>query len=276
MRERPALRLASESIRNWPDSTTLSPALRPLRISVDPPISIPTSTSCWRNFPSPSASTTRLRSPVRITASLGTSTACVARPLDSMSVANMPGFSFAPGLATSMRARRVRVTAFTSGRIAPTRPVNTSPGYAGTRASTRLPGTSQAACASGTSALTQTLERSTMRNSGAPAMTVMPSRTLSSAITPEMGERNVKRASTLPSRSTWAMSSAPMPSSARRWRAASASGFASGEDCLRNSRYSSCAPAHSGKKISTSGPPLATGSSGDRAWSFSTKPALRD
>src|SRR6185295_4333781 len=64
MRSTVVLRLASESIRNWPDTTTRWPASNPLRISVISPLSWPTSTSTGRNFPSPSTTMTTLRLPV--------------------------------------------------------------------------------------------------------------------------------------------------------------------------------------------------------------------
>ena len=74
------LRLASESIRNWPDTTTFCPTLKPLRISVRSPDSRPTSTSIGRSPPSVPATMTTLRLPVRITASVGTSSASRAFP----------------------------------------------------------------------------------------------------------------------------------------------------------------------------------------------------
>ena len=65
-------RLASESMRNWPDTTTFWPGSMPLRISVMPFASVPISTSTGRNLPSPSATNTTARLPVTITASDGT------------------------------------------------------------------------------------------------------------------------------------------------------------------------------------------------------------
>src|SRR6266705_2723229 len=191
MRVPDALKLASESMRNWPETTTLSPSESPLRISLLPPDSKPSSTSCGQNLPSLSATMTTLRSPVRMTASDGTRSAFVPVPCAKTSVANMPGFSLPPGLASSTRARSVRVAAFTSGRIALTRPRKTWPGKPGTRASTAVSERNHAPCASATSALTHTLERSTRRNSIAPDITVMPSRTPSSAMMPMNGAWSV-------------------------------------------------------------------------------------
>src|SRR5207302_5565459 len=88
-----ALKLASESMRNWPDTTTLSPSESPLRISLLPPDSKPSSTSRGRNLPSLSATMTTLRSPVRMTASEGTSSALLPVPCAKTSVANIPGFN---------------------------------------------------------------------------------------------------------------------------------------------------------------------------------------
>src|SRR5262249_44488194 len=50
MRAAVPLRLASESTRNWPETTTLCPATRPLRTSVWPLLSMPTSTSTGANL----------------------------------------------------------------------------------------------------------------------------------------------------------------------------------------------------------------------------------
>src|SRR4029077_15646258 len=67
-----ALRLASEPIRNCPETTTLWPTDSPDRISVCPPPCVPVSTLTGRNLPSPSDSMTTCRVPVSMTASLGT------------------------------------------------------------------------------------------------------------------------------------------------------------------------------------------------------------
>src|SRR5205823_1800292 len=58
MRATLALRLASESIKNCPDTTTFCPACNPLLISVCPLLSTPTSTSMGTNLPSPCATMT--------------------------------------------------------------------------------------------------------------------------------------------------------------------------------------------------------------------------
>ncbi len=256
-------RLASESIRNWPETTTLSPGLSPLRISASAPDSTPTSTSMARNVPSPSARITTLLSPVRMTASAGTSR--TSRPCTARTrFAYIPGLSLPAGFAISMRARTERTAAFTSGRIALTRPANASPGYAGTRASTRLPGARKPACASGTCATTHTVAIPAMRKSVEPEATVMPSRAPSSTMTPETGARNTTRGRAFPSLSRVAICSSLIPRSVSRWCAADARSRDAGSERLRSSRNSSCAAAQSGNSISTSGSPARTASSGAR------------
>jgi len=98
-----------------------------------------------RISPSLSATITTLRSPVRMTASDGTSARWLPpRAMAKASVANMPGFTSRRDwleLATR-RACRCRC-AFTSGRIALTRPPERLTGKApATRASTAVPGRS--------------------------------------------------------------------------------------------------------------------------------------
>ena len=134
MRLSAALRLASESIRNWPETTTRCPCSKPLRISVMSPLSRPSFTSTGRNLPSLSATMTTLRLPVEITASVGTSSADLFAAAKS-SVANMPGFSSPAGLLRTMRALIVRVVGFTSGNSIATCPLKTLSGMAATRAS---------------------------------------------------------------------------------------------------------------------------------------------
>src|SRR3546814_10706351 len=63
---------------------------------------------------------TSVRLPVRISASDGTSSAVCALPPND-TVANMPGFRRPPRLGSSIRTDSVRLSAWTSGRIADTR-----------------------------------------------------------------------------------------------------------------------------------------------------------
>ena len=69
------------------------------------------------------------------------------------------------------------------------------------------------------SALTQTVLKPLMRNSSAPAMTVMPSRAPSSVTTPSIGAVTVKRAWIRPVDSTSPIWSSVMPARRMRWRA---------------------------------------------------------
>ncbi len=71
---------------------------------------------------------TTLRVPVRITASVGTTSTGFAAAAPKATVANMPGFRTPPGFASTMRARIVRVAAFTSGSSALTLPLNARSG----------------------------------------------------------------------------------------------------------------------------------------------------
>ena len=245
MRPPVARRLASESSRNWPDTTTCWPACSPRRTSVRPPASPPVSMSTGRNPAAPSATITTLRRPVRITASLGTSSAC-PRAVAKLMVTNMPGSSRPCRLASSMRALTVRVSASTRGSSACTRPWNVVPGSAAARASTAVPGRSSADWLSGTSASAHTVPSPLMRNSVAPGITVMPSRTASSTSTPSIGATTAMRGCTLPLRSTRRTCSSSMPDSRMRWRAASSSPPRS-SPCMRcTARNSSCAAIHSG------------------------------
>lgn len=97
---------------------------------------------------------TRLRAPVRMTASLGTNNpGWPSSP--SATVANMPGRSRLPLLASSIRTVRVRLSACAVGRIAITRPARFWPGRAASVTFARCPTRTRPACASGTAALTQ-------------------------------------------------------------------------------------------------------------------------
>ena len=195
------LRLASESIRNWPDSTTRCPACKPCLISVCPPASMPVTTSAGRKRPSSSASITSVRLPVAMIASVGTSRVLLSGLSEKRICTNIPGTRRAPGLASSMRALKVRVAGFTSGSSACRRPSKSAPGSAGLDATTRSPGASCAAWLSGTSAWAHTVPRPLMRASVMPGITVMPSRAIRSVTTPAIGARIVSRAC------TWAVDS---------------------------------------------------------------------
>ncbi len=273
MRDATPFRLASESIRNCPEITTCCPASRPLRISVCPLDSMPISTSTGANLPSPWATITTLRLPVVITASLGTWRISMRDIGLNVTLANMPGTRAPAGLASSTRTFSVRVAGLTSGRMAVTLPLKVVPASAGARASTALPGRTCAARLSGTSALTQTVERPLMRNSGVPAATVMPSRAPSSATTPPIGAVSVNRGCTLPLAATDWICASVMPTRRMRWRAPSMS--APAPVMRATDRYSSCAATQSGTYSSASGWPCLTGSNGARTNSRSMNPPLR-
>ena len=112
----------------------------------------PPTTSTGRKRPSASRTMTTLRFPVAITASCGTTMASGSRPATSVTLTSMPGFNRPPGLASSTRARSVRLVALTCGSSADTRPRNTCSGYAGTRISALAPIATAVAAASGISA----------------------------------------------------------------------------------------------------------------------------
>ena len=226
--------------------------------------SAPVCTSTGVKRPASLASMTSWRVPVAMTASDGSSRTSAAAPGAKVSVVNIPGSSKAPGLASSMRAVTVRVAALTSGKITLTLPWNTLPGSACARASTAVPGRTLAAALSGSAALTQTLDRPLMRNRGAPAATVMPSRASNSAMTPAMGAATVSRACTLPLFSTRRICASSMPARRMRWRAASASPAAPSPRMRRAARNSSCAAIQSGTYSSARACPLRTGSKGAR------------
>ena len=258
MRASAPLRLASESTRNCPEMTMRCPARRPLRISVMSPDSRPTSTAAGTKRPSPASTITTLRLPVLITASLGTSTTCLLDAPPNFTVANIPGFSDPPGFASTMRARTVRVCALTSGSSAFTEPLKTRSGYAAARASTGAPLRTNAACASGTSAVTHTLPMPASLKSVVPGMTAIPSRAPISQTMPPCGAVTVTRADGLRSRSMRAISVGGMPSRRKRCRADSARSAAPGCALALSASSSSCAASHSGTYSSASGCPAAT------------------
>ena len=101
MRVAVARRLASESIRNWPETTTAGRLEAALDLAL-PSLSSPTSTSTGRKLPSPSASITTVRVPVLITASVGTTQGFARRGFERRRLTNMPGASASRG----WRARR--------------------------------------------------------------------------------------------------------------------------------------------------------------------------
>ena len=194
---------------------------------------------------------TTLRVPVRITASLGTSTPPCARACAEDQRGEHARLEPRAGLSSSMRARTVRVAALTSGRMradaAVEHRVRDTPAPAPRRA---RPASPSDACASGTSAFTQTVERSTMRKS------VVPGGHRHALAHAELGDHaarsatcSVKRVRAACRRARRAAICASlMPSSSKRWRAACASAVSSARSLRRSSRYSSCAPAQSGKQ----------------------------
>ena len=150
------------------------------------------------------------------------------------------------------------------------------PGSADARASTALPGRTGPPRSPGTSALTHTVRSPLMRNSGAPDITVMPSRAPSSATTPSIGAMHDQARLHLAGRLDRAdllLRHAGEPHALAR---AVDQRLPCRVPVMRRAdRYSSCAATQSGTYSSASGWPLRTGSSGARTKSFSTKPLLR-
>jgi len=182
---RPQIRLrVDEELTGDDDFVAFGEAFTDFALAAD---STPSSTSCGRNLPSLSATMTTLRSPVRITASEGTRSALISAPCAKASVANMPGFNLPPGLPSSTRARSVRVAAFTSGRIALTRPRKDLAGEARHARFDRRSGTQPRDLRLGHFGVDPHARQIARRNSIAPDITVMPSRTPSSAMTPLIG-----------------------------------------------------------------------------------------
>ncbi len=117
-------RLASESSRNWPETTTFWPAFRPSVTSVCPPVSAPVFTSTGLKPPLPVSTMATVREPVRISASVGTSNWSAPGRVPNLTLTNMPGSNCRFLFASSMRTLSVRVPGFTSGRMASTFPVS--------------------------------------------------------------------------------------------------------------------------------------------------------
>ena len=148
-----AFRLASESIRNCPDATTVSPSFSPPSTSVSLPTSLPTVTVTGWSRPSRCFTMTIERLPVAITASDGTSrrdTLCRAATRTRIS---MPGVSFSAALSISTRACSVRLLALMPGSTSRMRPVKCCAGSPANVASTAIPGCTVSASASGTSTM---------------------------------------------------------------------------------------------------------------------------
>ncbi len=253
-------RLASESSRNWPEVTTSSPCERPASTSVLPPASRPIRTSAGMKPPSSCLIMTMVRRPVRITASEGTSR---ARRVSGVSetCANMPGLSRPEGLGNCARTVIVRLASCALGKIAMIGPENLSSGNAVRVALTGWPTRIFAACVSGTDASSQIGENPVISARVWPAITVMPGRTPSMVMAPPVGAVTVIVACARPVRPTDEICPFDMPSSRIRSRMACAS---CSSPLFRTARYSCCAPPHSGTRISASGAPRLTTSSGAR------------
>ena len=106
------------------------------------------------NRPSPSASTTRSRVPLRITALRGMCSTAAPSAATRLTVASMFGRTSCGGASSTMRARTVRVSMLSSGYTYSTRPWTGSPGCEGKRTSACVPCLTHADCDSGTSATT--------------------------------------------------------------------------------------------------------------------------
>ena len=182
--------LASESMRNWPLTTTCSPSRRPWATSKSSPISRPRLTSRLSNAPPSLRTSTTARWPVRMTASDGTSRRDALGPAICKR-SNMPGTSRALVLSTSKRACSVRLAALICGKISVSSPLKLCAASACSAAFTRWLRVKRAACASGISATAHTRSRPEMRNSVVPADTATPSRTPSSLTTPDTGATSV-------------------------------------------------------------------------------------
>ena len=100
-------RFDSESRRNCADVTTRCPGSTPARTSTYSSPTRPVSISCGMRRPPPMSTKTTDRSPVRITAELGTVSA-VRLGVVMRTVAYMPGLSRPSEFATAMRALIVR------------------------------------------------------------------------------------------------------------------------------------------------------------------------
>ena len=114
-RARAASRLVSESIRNWAEVTTTSPASRPSLITTRSPTSRPGVTGTGRKRPSPSVTMTRGCRPSRISASRGIDSNESPSGASRRRFTNMFGFRRFSGLGTRMRTRMVRVWSSSSG-----------------------------------------------------------------------------------------------------------------------------------------------------------------
>lgn len=205
---------------------------------------------------------TKARRPVRMMASLGSHSTFCDVDRFRRTCAVMPGRKRPSALGSSTRTRSVRLSGLVSGRMASTVPASTSPGKAGSCASTAWPWAMAPASASGTARLSQTLPRPLTRARVAPSATVMPVRTSNSCTTPPMGLLRVRTACGLPLRSTWRISADGMPSRRRRWRAAASRPASPLRFRARNSSW---AAAQSGINRSTSGAPAWSTSPGARA-----------
>ncbi len=207
-------RLASESIRNCPETTTFCPALKPSVTSVCPLASAPVLTSMGLKPPLPASTMTIVRVPVRINASVGTSSLSGPACAPNRTLANMPGKRRRSRFWSSTRTLTVRVLALTSGRMASTLPVSACPAIAVAVAVTAWPGRMADAWLSGISAKTHTVDKSAILKSVMPGATAMPSRTPTSVMTPSMSLEIASRGCGLPVDSTSRICASVMPA----WR----------------------------------------------------------
>ena len=198
---------------------------------------------------------------MRITASEGTSRTDSEEPY-KVAVASMPARSFWPGLGSSTRTRRVRLSGSASAKTDVTLPFRTVSGAAVSRASTTCPIARLDAWACGKASSSQTVPNPVMRARVMPGLRLMPWRTINSESTPAVGTVMVVIGKVrLLSLTRW-ITAGGIPSNARRWRAAWVS---AASPMALTARNSCCAPAHSGLKTSARGLPAAMTSPGARA-----------
>ncbi|KGC38655.1 hypothetical protein DO73_4121 [Burkholderia pseudomallei] len=206
--------------------------------------------------------------PVAITASDGTTSRDAACDAPTRARISMPGVSASARLSSSSRACSVRVVAFTPGRISRIAPLTRRCGSPSNVASTRMPGRTPDASASGTSMTAHSVDSPAIFASVCPGVTIAPSRTFSSLTTPVSGEASTICVCARPVRSRFAITLSGIDSA--RIRAREAASSASSIAPRLSARYSSCGASQSGTNSEAIGAPFAMRCNGALAYNRST------
>ena len=153
-------RFDSASTRNVAEATTVSPSVRPRRISMRSSVAWPSSTERAVSVPSVPFTNTRVRSPVTSTADRGTCRTAARAVAAMRIVAYMPGLSARSEFWSATRIFTVRVSVDRIGATKTIRPWRGRPGMAAKSTATLRPMRTIGRSRSNTSPSTHTSRRS--------------------------------------------------------------------------------------------------------------------